>query len=146
MNIVTKPSFYVIGKKVSCTWERLGTEMPSAWNEVLSRKSEFENRVSPYILDICLHLRDGVFTQLIGAEVSRLSSIPAGFEGVQIPEQTYIYTKHTGSVMEIANSFGEMIDWAKENNHTIDPDDFKIQNTPDGIDEEGYDLYLKIVE
>jgi predicted transcriptional regulator YdeE len=146
MKIVTKPAFNVVGKKVSCTWEKLGTEMPAAWQEVLQRKSEFENRTSPYILDICLHLRDGVFTQLIGAEVSNLSSIPEGFEGVSIPEQKYIYTKHTGPVMEIAHTYGQMIDWAKENNLTIDPDDFKIQYTPVDIDEEGYDLYFKMVE
>ena len=60
MNIVTKPAFYVVGKKVSYTWEKLGSEMPAAWQEVLRRKGEFENRTSPYILDICLHLRDGV--------------------------------------------------------------------------------------
>lgn len=145
MELVSKPSFNVIGKKVSCTWDKLGIEMPEAWKEVIQRKNEIKNRISPYILDVCLHVKNGEFTQLIGCEVSELADIPTGFDGKLIPEQKYVYTKHTGSVMEIATAFGEMIEWAKENNLTIDPEDFKIQYTPEENEAEGYDLYFKVL-
>jgi predicted transcriptional regulator YdeE len=144
MEIVKKQAFYAIGKKVSCHWEQLPVEMPKAWSEVLSRKEEILNRVSPYFLDICLELEKDNFTQLVAVEVSELTHIPDGFIGVQIPEQTYIYTKHIGLEMEIANTFGAMINWAKENHLSIDPKDFKIQYTHEN-ENQGFDLYFKIV-
>lgn len=145
MEIKTLPAFKVIGKKVSCPWEDLSKEMPLAWQEILASKDSIPNRTSPYILDICLHLRDGIFTQLVGVQVSEISTIPELFEAVEIPEQHYIYSKHVGSVMEIADKIGQMIKWGQENNYTLDPDDFKIQYTPEENESEGYDLYFKII-
>ncbi|WP_442598368.1 GyrI-like domain-containing protein [Neobacillus sp. D3-1R] len=145
MQIVKKEAFNVVGKKVIAHWQELGVEMPKAWKEVIERKAEVKNRISPNILDICLQLVNEEFTQLVCVEVSDLSEIPEGFEGVHIPEQQYLYTKHTGSVMEIAQTFGAMIQWAKDNHLTIDPLDFKIQYTHENNPEEGYDLYFKII-
>ncbi|HYK74533.1 MAG TPA: GyrI-like domain-containing protein [Pseudoneobacillus sp.] len=145
MQIVKKEAFNVVGKKVVAPWQQLGTEMPKAWQEVMARRDEINHRTSPYILDICLQLVNGEFTQLVCVEVSDFVDIPNGFEGAHIPEQQYIYTKHTGSVMEIAETFGAMIQWAKDNHLTIDPLDFKIQYTHENSPEEGYDLYFKIV-
>ncbi|PLS17359.1 hypothetical protein CVD28_12395 [Bacillus sp. M6-12] len=144
MQIIKKPGFYVVGKKVSCPWEQLGIEMPKAWAEVTRRKHEISNKVSPYTLDICLQLKDGIFTQLVGVEVSKITEVPDGFEGISIPEQNYVHTRHTGTEMEMIHTFENMIKWAKENNHTIDPEDFKIQFAPD--DKNGaHELYYKVV-
>ncbi|PLT29588.1 GyrI-like domain-containing protein [Peribacillus deserti] len=144
MDIVMKEEFYVIGKKVTCPWQELGALMPEAWKTVMERKDEIPNRLSPYILDICLHVIDGEFTQLVGVEVSSLEHIPDGLNGAVIPKQKYIYSKHTDSVMDIAGHFGRMIEWAKENCLTIDPFDFKIQYSPEYNEERGYDLYFKL--
>ncbi|WP_026695262.1 GyrI-like domain-containing protein [Peribacillus kribbensis] len=144
MEIINKEGFLAVGKKVACGWQELGTQMPEAWRQVLEKKDEIKNRVSPYILDICLHVRDGEFTQLVGVEVSSLSDIPEGFEGAAIPKQKYLYSHYSGPVTDIAGHFGKMMSWAEENCLMVDPEDFKIQYTPEKNDEEGYSLYVKL--
>ncbi|UOY92414.1 GyrI-like domain-containing protein [Ectobacillus sp. JY-23] len=144
IEIKSLPALYVVGKKVQGNWKRLGTEMPKAWREVMERREEISHRTSPYILDICLHLRHGIFTQLVGVEVERLASIPAGLEGVTIPTQRYISMKYAGPITEIAGAFQDMMEWANKKGYTLDKEDFKIQYTPEN-EAEGYDLYYKIL-
>ncbi|MGV3463848.1 MAG: hypothetical protein ACO1OT_00965 [Heyndrickxia sp.] len=95
--------------------------MALAWQEVLASKDYIVNRTSPYKLDICLQRKDGIFTQLVG---SQLSDISRG------GSRTALHLhKHVCSVMEIADKSGQMIKRGQENNNTLYSDDFKVPFT-----------------
>ncbi|WP_026694823.1 GyrI-like domain-containing protein [Peribacillus kribbensis] len=143
MELLKKEAFKAVGKKVTCSWTELQTEMPRAWQEVTERKDEIKCKTSEDLMDICLQVKDGVFTQLVGAEVRDFSDIPIGFEGVSIPEQQYIYSLYSGDVKDMAAHFEKMQEWASSRNYQFDPLDFKIEQTINNGRLAG--LYLKIL-
>lgn len=145
MKLVEEKSFKVVGIKVESDWRGLHIEMPKAWQEVIKRANEIENRDSAYFFDICLQLVGDEFTQLVGCEVSDLEKIPEGMTGVEVPAATYVYYRHVQPVTEMANSFADMYEWAKTHGYTADPTDFKIQKSSFG-DEEEHHLYIRVLE
>ncbi|NHM30930.1 hypothetical protein [Neobacillus terrae] len=66
---------------------------------------------------------------MVGCNVSNLENIPDDMVGVEIAAARYVYYHHLESVMEIADSFGKMIDWAKNPGYIVDPLNFKIQKS-----------------
>lgn len=143
MEIVTKEGFAVVGMKVACHWQELGKLMPLAFKEMHQRLDEVKNKVNANVLDVCLQVVNEEFTQLVCVETTDIEPTPEGMEGHFIPTQQYVYSKHTGPDYEMPNTFGKMMEWAKENGHTIDPLDFKIQYP--ASEDGSYDLYVKIV-
>jgi predicted transcriptional regulator YdeE len=75
-------------------------------------------------MDICLERQDGMYTQLICAEVNRTDTVPDGMVAVEIPAHEYVHLRHDGSLAEIAGSFASMYAWAEQ--HGIPADNFKI--------------------
>lgn len=142
MKIVERKSFKAVGIKVSAVWEDLWTEMPRAWATFISRHEEIRNRVNDRFMDVSLEETDGRYTQFICAEVSSIAEVPSGMEGVEFPAQKYVYLRHTGSLPEIAESFGKMYEWA--DSAGISTDEFKLDEgyTKDGT-EDGHDLFIR---
>lgn len=143
MKIIHKDSFKVVGIKVIAGWDELWEEMPRAWLNFFKRSGDIKNKVNNTFIDISLDKRDDKYTQLICAEVSEFGDIPSDMEVVTVPKQQYIYHRHTGTLQEIASSFGKMYDWAAEHEH--DAGDFKIDvgYTKDRS-ESGHDLFVRI--
>ncbi len=143
MEIVQKSAFKVVGIPVIATWDELWTEVPAAWEEVLSRQAEIRNRINALFLDISLNKEGDLYTQLVCAEVSQFEHIPPGMIVWEIPDQRYLHHRHEGTLKEIAGSFGQMYQWAAENNTSVD--DFKVDcgYTFAGHERE-HDLYVRV--
>lgn len=143
MQIVQKVAFKVVGIPVIATWDELWTEVPAVWEEVLSRQAEIRNRTNALFLDISLNKEDDLYTQLVCAEVSEFEQIPFGMITWEIPDQRYLYHRHEGTLKDIAGSFGQMYQWAAENNYTVD--DFKLDcGYTIASHETEHDLYVRV--
>ena len=143
MELVYKDAFKVVGVLLEADWESLWIEMPRAWKSFLERQGEIEGRVDDGFMDISLREEDGAYQQLICAEVSELAAAPQGMVGMEIPRQRYLHQRHSGPVEEIADTFGRMYDWAKENR--LRAGSFKIDKgyTLEGQAEE-HELYIRV--
>ena len=144
MEILQKPAFKVVGIPVIATWDELWTEVPAVWDEVLSRQTEIRHRVNALFLDISLNKFGDTYTQLVCAEVSAFEQVPAGMITWEIPDQRYLYHRHEGTLKDIAGSFGQMYQWAAENNLSID--DFKLDcGYTVASHERQHDLYIRVI-
>jgi predicted transcriptional regulator YdeE len=144
MDIILLNEFKVIGFKVTCSEERLGTEMPELWKSFMARAGEIKNRSDNYIMDICIEVVGKDYTQCICLKVDDFDFVPSGMDAIVIPSQKYIHHRHEGNVKDIWLSFWNMQKWAKENGYTIDPQDCKIDA---GLEdnESIHELYIKIL-
>jgi len=143
MQVVHKDPFAVVGILVEGTWDELPTKMRAAWQTFFDRVSAIPHQFGEYALDISVSEDNGVYTQLICKEVSRVEEVPSGMVAREIPAGQYVYYRHQGDVTQIAESFGKMYEWvAAEGYMALD---FKIDNgyTTQG-DEMKHDLYLAI--
>ena len=143
MELVYKDAFKVVGMVVEADWEGLWDKMPLAWKQFLARHEEIEQRIDDRFMDISLREEDGMYKQLIGAEVAALEDVPEGMVGMEIPRQRYLYHRHLGWVEEITYTFERMYDWAKENR--VRAGSFKIDTgyTLEGGEQE-HDLYIRV--
>jgi predicted transcriptional regulator YdeE len=136
-------AFHVVGLQVSATWKDLWVVMPEKWKEFIARHEEIPNRKADPFLDISLDKQGPQYIQMICSEVSETSGIPDGMVGLTIPSQKYVHYRHVGPAAGIAESFGLMYDWAKENGITVDG--FKVDK---GYAKEGkeneHDLYIRM--
>lgn len=143
MKIVKRESFTAIGIRVKAGWQELHTQMPEAWEIFKNRVGEIDGRKSERMMDLSLEVIDGEYTQLIGVEVEDSADVPSGMSKVIIPSQKYVWYMHKGDLDDIAESFGKMYDWAKENDITAK--EFKMDMGYSGDGSEGeHDLYIKI--
>lgn len=142
--IVNLDEFKVVGFKVICKEDKLEVEMPKLWMVFLERLEEIKNRTDNCVIDISLDVIDKDYTQCICARVDSFDNIPDEMVGLAIPKQKCIYYKHEGPVKEIWMSFYNMMKWAEENGHTLDPSDFKIDINEEN-NEQVHDLYIRIV-
>ncbi|MED1204117.1 GyrI-like domain-containing protein [Heyndrickxia acidicola] len=143
MEIIKLEPFCIVGMKVVCDWRGLSVEMPKAWEEIRNRVMEIENLESNEFYDICLRVQGEEFTQLVGCRVFEINDVPPGMTGVLIPAASYAYFHHLRPENEIADSFGKLHGWVKEQGYTVDPTDFKIQKSSHP-QEDGHHLYLRI--
>lgn len=143
MKIITHDKIDVVGIKVNADWQGLHTKMPEAWEKFSARLNEVQYRKGDIMLDVSLDVQDGIYTQLIGVETERMSSLPVGMVSVTIPQQQYLTYRHEGPVQDIAASFGKMYEWAKVKE--INAGEFKIDRgyTLSGNEKE-HELFVKI--
>ena len=143
MKIITLESFIVTGLEVKAHWKELFEKMPKAWGELFERADEIQNAKNAFFTEVSVSAGDGFYTEMIGAEVESAAEIPSGMSQVMVPEQTYIHHRHEGPVENIAGTFGDIYDWAKEQNLTAE--EFKIdRGYLPGMPETPHDLYVKI--
>ncbi|MCP5051750.1 MAG: GyrI-like domain-containing protein [bacterium] len=140
---MTKESFKVVGILITAKWSDLRLDMPIAWDDFKESFNKIKYRVNDVFMDIRLEKKQGVYKQLICAEVSDVLDVPEGMVFELIPAGHYIHWGHWGPVEKIAGTFGKMYDWANEN--TIETGDFKIDigYTLEG-NEQYHDLYIEI--
>lgn len=143
MQVTEKEGFHVIGIEVVSDWKGLHQEMPIKWKLFKERVHEIKGRHNDKMMDMSLECDGERYKQLIGVEVDDTTDIPPGMVKRMIPAQTYIHHRHTGTLKDISQTFGQMYQWAKENGY--EAGDFKID---DGYsshgDDEGHDLYIQI--
>lgn len=143
MEIVTLNVLEVVGIRVKADWKGLHVKMPAAWKEFSKRLDEIPNRKNNVMMDVSLEAAEGIYTQLIGVEISGQGAIPDGMDLINIPRQQYLYHRHEGSLKDIAISFGEMYDWAKGQGVSLGEFKLDMGYTAEG-DENIHDLYIRI--
>lgn len=147
MKVVHKEGFWVIGFEVQATYNQLWEKKPKAWAQFFEMADQIQNRASNSFMDISFGKNQyGIYTQLIGAQVTgRQGTIPKSMQRIKIPAKKYLHHKHTGSLSEIADSFGLMYDWAKE--HNFNTGEFKLDEgyKPDKS-ETVHHLYIEILK
>lgn len=141
MNVVQRDSMLVVGILVRAPWEDLWEKMPGAWQDFFRRRDEIVHRAAESYVDVSLEQNGNEYLQLIGAEVSRIEHIPEGMAAVEIPAHTYIHHRHEGSLRGIAETFGAMYSWAREQGHEVGNFKLDIGYTPDG-DEQHHDIHI----
>lgn len=133
-----------MGIRVQAHWKELFEKMPEAWGSLFEQAGKIQNRKGKSFTEISISADDGLYTELIGAEVEPGTKAPEGMVYYEVPGQKYMYYRHEGTLQEIANSFGKMYDWAKEQNYTAG--EFKIdRGYLTGMPDTPHDLYVKIL-
>ncbi len=145
MKIVKKAEMTVVGIKIKRDWKGLIREMPVKWDEFNNRLAEVKQRKSDTMMDISLEENDAIYTQCICVEVENQAEVPEGMEMIVIPSASYLYHKHEGSLVSIAQTFGEMYQYGKEHELALETMKIDIGYTMQG-DETIHDLYIKINE
>jgi len=144
MELVHRPGFVAVGLRVEADWKGLWREMPAAWRELHERAGEIRHRATDVLMDISVSVDCGCCTQLIGAEVAHADDVPDGMTAVHVPAGTYLHTRHTGSLPEIAETFRRMYEWGHKNGVRLD--EFKVDSgyTAGGA-EPYHDLYVRVI-
>jgi len=144
VRIVEKGAFQVIGIEVVAPWRDLWTEVPRAWQQLRARVVEIAHRTSEVLLDVSVEERAGVYRQVVGAEVSTLEFVPEGMVGLEVPAQRYLHFRHEGPLEAIAESFGAMYAWGREQGHRLGAFKLDLGYTHEGGESE-HDLYVVVV-
>lgn len=143
MQSVEKAGFTIVGVQVIAEWDQLWTAVPQAWQQFIARVDEVENRTGTTFVDVSLDKQKGVYTQVVGVEVSEATNVPAGMVAVDIPTQTYLHEHHHGGLPDIASTFERIYTWAEENGCAVD--DFKLDiGYTASMQEQDHDLYVRI--
>ena len=120
MEVVHKKSFSVVGFKIETNWTELVEALPRAWDKIFKRASEIKYKIDNQFLSISLKKDGDIYTELICVEVSEIASIPEGMVGLTIPEHTYAYCPHHGSIKNINDTFRELYRWTNQNGYITD--------------------------
>jgi predicted transcriptional regulator YdeE len=121
---VERGPLLLVGIEVCATFEELWTEMPRAWQAFFSRVDEIRGARPGGYLDVSVVVNDGVYTQLVCAEVDTADDVPEGMTVLRVPAQHYLRLQHSGPEQEIADAFGRMYEWA--NREGVRADEFKV--------------------
>lgn len=134
----------VVGIPVKGGFEDLYTEVPRAWQNLLQKASDIPHRVNNTYMDITLMKEEDQYTQLVGAEVKGFPEEQKDdLEYVTIPAQTYLHHKHEAPLKQIANTYGKIYEYARNNG--LNADEFKIDRGYTTDDKEHpHDLYVRI--
>lgn len=143
MTIVEQEALQVIGIEVVAPWRELWTEVPKAWRELRARSGEIACRTSEVFLDVSVEERGGVYRQVVGAAVSTVERVPEGMVALEIPAQRYLHYRHEGTLEAIAESFGKMYEWGREQGHELGAFKLDVGYTLEG-DEREHDLYIQV--
>ncbi len=144
MEIVEKGPVRVVGIEVVAAWRELWTEVPKAWQLLRARSGEIAHRSSEVALDVSVEEREGVYQQVVGAEVRVLERVPEGMVGLEIPAKRYLRYRHEGTLEAIAESFAKMHAWGSERGHALDAFKLDVGYTLNG-GERAHDLYVRVV-
>ncbi|WP_058308311.1 GyrI-like domain-containing protein [Gracilibacillus massiliensis] len=145
MEIVIKEEFTAVGFIVQQDWEGLIREMPVKWDLYKNSVTEIDKRKTDVMMDISLEQHQGIYTQFICAETDDDASVPKGMELRKIPTHRYLHHQHHGSLVGIAETFGEMYQFGKENRIELETMKIDIGYTIAG-NETSHDLYIKVID
>jgi predicted transcriptional regulator YdeE len=143
MEIVNRESLIVVGLPVRAHWKELFVKVPLAWQELFGRHTEIEYRTESAFVDASLHVSDGEYLQLVGAEVSRVATVPYEMWAVEVSGGLFLHHRHEGPVTDIAGSFGDMYRWAREKGAAAGEFKVDIGYTIDGR-ERSHDLFVAL--
>lgn len=144
MDIVDRGSMIVIGIPIRANWKDLWVDVPEAWREFVRRHAEVRHPVGETFYDTSLEKNGDEYVQLVGSHVSKVDRIPAGMHAVEISAQQYIHHTHEGPTKAIAETFGTMYEWARQNGEPAG--EFKLDSgyTVAG-DELQHDLFIGLL-
>lgn len=144
MKVVKLPKITLIGVEVKAHWKELHQKVPAAWEKLFTRKAELSNRTTDSYTEVYLGAEDDIYTQIVGAEVEPMQSVPVGLSSIQIPSQSYLHFHHTGPLTQIADSFRKMYDYTGKNG--IETDKLKVdRGYLPGLPDSPHDLYMKVL-
>lgn len=143
MRIVQRRATRVVGLEVVGTWEELWTKAPKAWRALRDRASEIQGRTNDVFVDVSLEESDGVYRQVVGAEVADGVEAPGGMVAVEVPGGTYVEGPHAGPLEQIPESFGRIYAWAAEQDHAATALKLDVGYTVDGGETE-HTLFVRL--
>lgn len=143
MEIVERGPFHVVGIEVVAPWSELWMEVPKAWSILRARAAEIPGRTGEVFVDVSVEEREGVYRQVVGAEVGAVGDVPDGMVAIEIPAQRYLHYRHEGTLEAIAESFGKMYAWGREHGVVLDAFKLDVGYTRSGEDD-GHDLYVRV--
>ena len=146
MEIIQKEAFWITGFEVQATFKQLWNRMPEEWDRLFAKADLIHSRKTDTFMDISFGKNQyGIYTQFIGAAVSGSEGVvPEGMQRIEISAMECLHHQHSGPLEDIADTFGKMYDWAKEND--INTGEFKIDEgyTPEK-NEPTHELYIEIL-
>lgn len=141
MEVVERGEMIMAGLLVHAPLQRLGEEIPKAWQQLFKQDAELKRiKIAPY-LDASLDIIDSKYLQLVGIAVREASSIPRDLVGIHIPAQRLLHHRHAGATATIGETFGAMYFWADQNGLKLSEFKVDMGYTPDGGEKE-HDLYI----
>ncbi|RSD28783.1 GyrI-like domain-containing protein [Mesobacillus subterraneus] len=139
------PEVKLVGFRVLCPGEQYIEEIPKASLRLADRLSEIKNVVNPsfqygaFIVDAHSEEEDGYW---VCAEVSDFDEVPASFDKLIIPAQTYAVCRHKGANHKIRDSYEELHKWMKEQKHKRLMDKWHMEIFRSWSDPENLDVEL----
>ncbi|QQK80086.1 GyrI-like domain-containing protein [Salicibibacter cibi] len=105
------PAYRAMGIKCDVAFTEIET-IKEGIQHSIKRVEEFDYAVNPDVrLGLSYHLRPDGFVYYSAYEVQDEQALLEGMAEVNVPEMTYLVTKHKGGSIE--NTYGKIIDWLK---------------------------------
>lgn len=134
----------VVGLLVEARWNELFQAVPVAWRRLFARADELRQLAGAgRFVEVSLGTEGGVYTELVGIEVSDAAACPAGMRRLDIPAGDWLHLCHTGDVTSITEGFGALYAHAEAEGIAVSDVKFDFGYTPSGNDGP-HDLYLSL--
>jgi len=134
----------VVGLLVEARWNELFQAVPDAWHRLFARADELRQLAGAgRFVEVSLGTQDGIYTELIGIEVSDAATCPAGLRRLHIPAGEWLHLHHTGDVTGIAEGFGALYAHAEAEGVAVSDVKVDFGYTP-SADDGPHDLYLSL--
>lgn len=116
MNIrtVVRPQTLLVGLEVVAHWRDLPREVPLAWERLFAceRAIAAAGEIETFV-ELSLGATDGIYTEILAAQVHALAFVPEGLIRIDLPENRYLHRPHEGPLEEIAAGFGALLEYAR---------------------------------
>lgn len=141
--IVERPRLYFLGIEVEASVDDLPSMLPVAWKWLFDRQHELLNRYGETFIDVTLGGVGSYRRHLVGAEVTKIDSVPDGMTAIGIPSRKYMFRRYQGWQDGIAGCFAEMYDWARERQYMSEGLKLDVGYLPGRV-ETYHDLLVRI--
>ncbi len=116
--IVTIPSYRAVGLKWDGPWAEI-SGLKEVIHGMRDRVGELEHAVNPNIqLGLSYHQRPDGFIHYSVYEVSEAQQIPEGMIEINVPELTYLLTRHQKG-NDIGQTYANIAQWMKESDYEV---------------------------
>ena len=107
ISIKKLPSMSIAGINVQAHWSELGQSMPEVWRKWFQyRSSNKQNRLQLENLELSLGEQDGIYSEIIGAQLIGNGPVPApdGLTQYTLPPARYVHGQHVGQTARVVQA------------------------------------------
>lgn len=143
MNIITQSEILLIGIEVNAPRQALSTQIPDAWQQLYHQLDQLDPNGDPILVEVSLSCQQGIYRQLVSCQVTSSIPAPEGLTAIRIPPASYLHHTHEGPVSQIAETFGDMLQWAAQEH--IPTSDLKLDfGYTQTKDEQSHELLIAL--